>query len=82
MPEIIDKEIEKVRQQGKVPKKIYVGIGLYDELRNEQFAPFAVDLVADGQEASVFPAEEPTEYKGIKLHLVEDKDPDYLQIET
>jgi hypothetical protein len=82
VPEIIDKELEKVRKQGQTPKKIYVGIGLYDEIRYEQFEPFAADLTADGQEASVFPDEEPTEYKGVKLHVVEDEDPDYLKIET
>lgn len=82
MSEIIDKELERVRQQGETPKKIYVGIGLYNELRNEQFATFAADLGDESQENSNFPAEEPREYMGIKLHLVEDKDPDYLQIES
>ena len=82
MPEIIDKELEKVAKLGQTPKKIYVGIGLYNEIQNEQFEPFPADIVSDGQEASVFPTEEPTEYKGIKIHVVEDKEPDYLRIET
>jgi hypothetical protein len=82
MPEIIDRELEKVAKQGQTPEKIYVGIGLYNEIQNEQFEPVAAGLVSDGQEASSFPTEEPTEYKGIKLHLVEDKEPDYLRIET
>lgn len=76
MPEIIDKELEKIAKLGQTPKKIYVGISLYNEIQNEQFAPFAADLVSD------FPTEEPKEYKGIKIHLVEDKEPDYLRIET
>ena len=80
MPEIIDKELEKVTNQGHTAKKIYVGIGLYNEIRNEQFAPFAAEK-DDVQEASV-PTEEPTEYKGIKLHVSEDEEPDYLKIET
>ena len=82
MSETIDKELERVRQQGQTPRKIYVGTGLYNELRNEQFATFAADSREDRQEDSDFPAEEPTEYKGVKLHLVEDKDPDYLEIES
>ena len=82
VPEIIDRELEKVAKLGQTPKKIYVGIGLYNEIQNEQFDPFIAGLVSDGQEAPSFPTEEPTEYKGIKLHLVEDKDSDYLRIET
>jgi hypothetical protein len=82
MPEIIDKEIERVAKLGHTPKTIYVGTGLYNEIRNEQFAPFAADSVTDRQEGSSFPTEEPTEYKGIKIHVVEDEEPDYLSIET
>lgn len=81
MPEVIDKELEKEAELGHTPQTIYVGAGLYDEIRNEQFEPIAADLVADGQEASVFPIEEPTEYKGIRLHLEETEDPNYLRIE-
>jgi hypothetical protein len=77
MPQIIDTELEKVTKQGQTPKKIYVGLGLYNEIKNEQFEPFAAN-----QEASTLPKEEPTEYKGIKIHVVEDEDPDYLRIET
>jgi hypothetical protein len=82
MPEIIDRELDQLTTQGQTPKKIYVGIGLYNEIRNEQFEPIAADSVADGQEASTFPTEEPTEYKGIKIYVAEDKEPDYLRIET
>jgi hypothetical protein len=82
MPEVIDKELERVRKLGQTPKIIYLGFGLYNEVRNEQFEPIAADIVADGQAASVFPTEEPTEYKGVKLHVVEDEEPDYLRIET
>jgi hypothetical protein len=81
MPEIIDKELEEVTKAGQTPKKIYVGIGLYNEIRNELFEPFAAGIVSDEQ-ADSFPTEEPTEYKGIKLHVAEDEDPNYLEIET
>jgi hypothetical protein len=83
MPEIIDKKLAELARQGLIPKRIYLGINLYNEIRNDQFEPFATGRVtSDGGEAIAYPAEEPTEYKGIKLHLVEDKDPDHLEIET
>ncbi len=82
MPEIIDRELENVAKLGQTPKKIYVGLSLYNEIRNEQFEPVAAGLVSDEQESSSVPTEEPTEYKGIKIHVVEDKEPDYLRIET
>lgn len=82
MPELIDKELERVSKLGQTPKTIYVGIGLYDEIRNEQSEPIAADIVADGQEVPVFPPEKPREYKGIKLHVMETAEPNYLSIET
>ena len=82
MSEIIDKELEKITRLGQTPKKIYVGLGLYNEIRNEQFEPFVADISADGRATASVPAEEPTEYKGIKLHVVETEEPDYLRIEV
>lgn len=82
MPEIIDEKLAELARQGIKPKEIRLGLSLYNQIRDEEFEPFAADVVADGQEAVAYPTEEPTEYKGIKLHLVEDKNPDYLEIKT
>jgi hypothetical protein len=82
MPEIIDKKLAELARQGIKPKEIRLGLSLYNQIRDEQFEPFAADEAADGRAAAAYPTEEPTEYRGIKLHVVEDEEPDYLQIKT
>ena len=82
MPEIIDKELEKIARLRQTPKRIYIGLGLYNEIKNEQFEPFVADISADGRAAASVPAEETTEHKGIKLHVVETEEPDFLRIEA
>ncbi len=38
--------------------------------------------LSEGEVESSVPAEQPTEYQGVKLYLVEDEEPDYLKMDT
>jgi len=83
MAQRIDDELDRIAKRGETPKTIYVGSELYFEVQSEQNTQFAADIVRDGQPAQVHPApEEPTEYNGIRLVLLENEAADYLRIET
>ncbi len=82
MSQRIDAELERIAKLGQTPKVIYVGNDLHLELYEEINPPIAADLVADGQKAYVITPNEVTEYKGIRVVILEDVAPDYLRVET
>jgi hypothetical protein len=82
MSDRIDAELDRISKEGKTPKVIRVGHELHLELDSEINPPYAADLVADGQKASVISHNEVTDYKGIRVEVVESAAPDYLEIVT
>jgi len=82
MPERIDAELERLANLGQTPKVIYVGDNLHQELYGEINPPYAADLISDGQKASVITPNEVRDYKGTRVVVLEDVEPDYLRIET
>lgn len=82
MSQRIDAELEKISKLGQTPKIIYVGDDLHQELYGEINPPIIADLVRDGQKASVITPKEVKDYKGIRVEILEDVEPDYLRIET
>jgi hypothetical protein len=82
MSQRIDAELERIAQLGQKPKVIYVGDDLHQELYDELNPPIAADLVRDGQKAYVISTKDVTDYKGIRVIVLQDVAPDYLRIET
>jgi hypothetical protein len=82
MADRIDAGLERLSKEGKTPKLIRVGHELELKLDREINRVYAADLVADGQKAYVIPHNKVTDYKGIRVEVVESAAPDYLEIVT
>jgi hypothetical protein len=82
MSDRIDAELERLSKEGKTPKLIRVGHELHLELDSEINPVFAAELLSDGQKATPITRDEVTDYKGIRVEIVEDAAPDYLEVVT
>jgi hypothetical protein len=82
MSERIDTELGRLSKLGRTAKVIHVGHRLQMELSDEQNRAVASDVVLDWQPASVITRKEVRDYKGIPVVVLEDAEPDYLNIQT